>query len=474
LIEINRLALWVPFESARSSILAQAEELIEGSSLWRSAQLAANLPKNPSHATRVSLFAKFECFVLEHHPENQFGAFLMRIKGVYEHGAPEGEARLEFVCPSAELFMAYALVLRGLQPPSWPCDTATTQPAAQQEKTAAVCVGAVAARAAELARLATAQRAADAAALDVAEDGDANMEDADASVDEADQGDEGEASDGLYRQKAGSIRGKKGAINMTIFELCGLKDVITTLELTVQLARWNAEDDQKSAPAFDMEKDGKVCYANLMACASWTAERKVTWWATFLVAVCVCARSSCLTTYCPKIEDTLLPEAHEWDEDGVPRWIELGFLNWKSRTKKNRNKRYGIRLHRNYLDSRFCPVFWLLLYLQYTGKTKGKLFDASISSYSHNITYMLRVFMLVPGSPHSIRRSGAQWAGRCGDLGIATRNAGRWKTFDNLMRYIGQGAHISAGAFKSCVDPIFSCWVFKPVTAAGLSTEDEM
>ena len=441
-----------------------------GTTLWRTTHLAANLPQNTSHRARVATWANFEDYTLAHHPKTQFGQFLVRIKDLYNQGGVANHARFAFVCPTATLFLSYAFVLRGLQPPDFGRDTDAEDAAAQLEETTAVCVGAVAASAAVLAREREAEieRATVAAAVARA------VGDGDGAADVEMTDDEGATGDGLRRQKAGTIRRQKCCVVAVIHEMCNRKDVITTPVLKTQLALWNQEDDQKSAPAFDVEKDGKRCFVNMMAFAGWSKERKVTWWATFLVGVCICARSSCMTTYCPLIEDTILPQKHEWDPDGVPKWIELGLLNWKARTQKNRGKRYGIRLHRNYLDFRFCPVVWLLMYLQITGKTKGKLFDASISSYTHNITYMLRVFMRIPGSPHSIRRSGAQWAGRCGDLGVATRNAGRWKSFDNLMRYIGQGARISAGAFKSCVDPIFSCWVFKPVTAGGLSTEDEM
>jgi hypothetical protein len=51
--------------------------------------------------------------------------------------------------------------------------------------------------------------------------------------------------------------------------------------------------------------------------------------------------------------------------DGIPAWIDLGLVDWKCRTKKNKGKRYSIRLHRNHVDVRFCPVHWLLVYLKY-------------------------------------------------------------------------------------------------------------
>ena len=53
------------------------------------------------------------------------------------------------------------------------------------------------------------------------------------------------------------------------------------------------------------------------------------------------------------------------DEDGVPPWIELGQHEWKGHEGKA-NPRYGLRLWRNYVNPKFCPVTWLLLYIKYS------------------------------------------------------------------------------------------------------------
>lgn len=46
-----------------------------------------------------------------------------------------------------------------------------------------------------------------------------------------------------------------------------------------------------------------------------------------LVAICMMARASCITTYCPRYEDMRLPiGARQWDADGMPQWIELGLM----------------------------------------------------------------------------------------------------------------------------------------------------
>lgn len=68
----------------------------------------------------------------------------------------------------------------------------------------------------------------------------------------------------------------------------------------------------------------------------------------------------------------------------------------------------------------------------------------------------------------SIRRSAAQWAGRCGAHIVHPRNTGRWKSLDMLAKYMGHGvdwrANLESGGGT---DPIFRVWVYKPSTTAG-------
>ncbi|KAJ1446423.1 hypothetical protein M885DRAFT_625270 [Pelagophyceae sp. CCMP2097] len=82
----------------------------------------------------------------------------------------------------------------------------------------------------------------------------------------------------------------------------------------------------------------------------------------------------------------------------------------------------------------------------------------STQTYRDNMNHILRVFMGIKGaSSHSIRRAAAQWAGRCGDLGIGCRNAGRWRSWTHFMTYIGQGA-TKNNEHPPGQDPIFTTW----------------
>jgi hypothetical protein len=188
-------------------------------------------------------------------------------------------------------------------------------------------------------------------------------------------------------------------------------------------------------------------------------------------------RSSCMTTHMPTFEDTVLPESHLWDPDGYPQWIELGWRDWKSRKTANKGSRYGVRLNRNYFDPRFCPVMWLIIWLRYSGIKEGPIFgDISPKTYQAKTSHILRVFMCIKGATsHTIRRSSAQWAARCGDKGPGIRNAGRWKSFAHLITYLAQGAK-QAERYHGDPngDPILTCWPFQTVTSAGDHEQDDM
>ena len=80
--------------------------------------------------------------------------------------------------------------------------------------------------------------------------------------------------------------------------------------------------------------------------------------------------------------------ARNWDADGLPKYIIIALREWKSRTKAYNCKcpktakcncgfAYKMFIHRNYLDSRFCPVTWLLMYWHYSHVTAGPIFQQS-------------------------------------------------------------------------------------------------
>jgi len=219
----------------------------------------------------------------------------------------------------------------------------------------------------------------------------------------------------------------------------------------------------------------KKCFTSMMASATFSDDDKVKWWALLLLSIVFMGRASCMTEYMPDISAISLPPPDLYDPDGLTPWLEVTWTHWKARLECNVGKPYRIRVHRNYLDSRFCPVMWLLMWLERSKLTEGPIFGPmSTQTYRDNMNHILRVFMGIKGaSSHSIRRAAAQWAGRCGDLGIGCRNAGRWRSWTHFMTYIGQGA-TKNNEYPPGQDPIFTTWVFKAITTAGLNSDDSM
>ena len=60
-------------------------------------------------------------------------------------------------------------------------------------------------------------------------------------------------------------------------------------------------------------------------------------------------------------------------------------------------------------------------------------------------------------------------------MGIKNAGPSRrgWISFNELMKYVDEGA-AQAAAYVKTQDPIFTVWVFKPVTSAGTAKDPNM
>ena len=261
----------------------------------------------------------------------------------------------------------------------------------------------------------------------------------------------------------------------------GVPHSVNSQPLEQAIKSWEQDPDfgAKTAKPFDMVTDTEAAYMGLASTQkfSWpvlTVDSRVKYWSMFLVMIVACARASCVSTYVPTMENIVLPEAHLWDADGLPAWIELGWLDWKSRNGGNRNKRFGIMLHRNYLDSRFCPVFWLMSWLWRSGITTGPIWGDDETNKPKTVEKAMKFivsFMTVAGlTCHSIRKTGAQWIGRCHGDSSDCMLAGRWNTPQMVARYIGDGhkrAHDFGEVGSEHQDPIYHTWFWKKTSRGG-------
>jgi hypothetical protein len=247
--------------------------------------------------------------------------------------------------------------------------------------------------------------------------------------------------------------------------------------------------------------------------SDWGRLKQLECWSMLLIAIVLFARASCITSFCPLLVDVEVPQAsRQWDTDGLPAYIIIGLRRWKSRTQAHWckcpsdakcacGKVYKMKVHRNYLDPCFCPVLWFLMWLKYSEIKDGPIFqyihggkvtgEALKESNWQTMTQRLFIAsgLYFPASESSgvaipahgvtnqgIRRSAAQWAGRCGAKMITDlANNGRWKTLETIGVYLGQGAKTrSEKELEHGEDPIFKMWVWKPVTVAGVSTANEL
>ena len=287
------------------------------------------------------------------------------------------------------------------------------------------------------------------------------------------------------KHKGGTIRVYIGAISATCREF-GVEDSPTS-EIKPQVVDWENTDGNASAPSFNFVQEMPRLFAACWSMIGWQNDKKIQCWTMFLIAMSIFARASDLTIYCPLIEDMELPPERLWDCDGYPQWIELGLRDWKWRSTHNKGKRYGLRLHRNYVDARFCPVTWLLFWLSHKKLTKGPIFQKPNGKYMTETMWtgmtdrlFLATSLYDPETKegctnHSIRRTGVQWAGRCWLNPIDAKNTGRWKTMQEMGKYFGQGSVDKEKAMEGAMhDPILSMWVWKPNTVASFDGRDMM
>lgn len=366
------------------------------------------------HEYAVSTFGRVECFVLEVCPEDGWAQYLGTVKAELEKPA-ESRVKLEFKAPGPMLVMLWSCVMRG-------------------EK-------------------------------------DKNNNDLLKLHNE--QLDESDMVSGY--NKAASIKTTLAKLSGTYPYFGAAQDAHKSMDLTGAMMRWKQVDTEISADSFDIATDMSKCWMGLVT-SSWSNGDQLRYWSMLLVTISIFGRVSCMTTHAPIWETVELPvDPGEWDKDGLPKWIEIALLNWKSRRASRVGHRYGMKLFRNYLDPRFCPVTFLILWQRYSGLTTGKLWgNVTHAMWKGRLMTMLQNFMGKPNlSGHSPRRTAAEWAGRCGDKGLGTRNAGRWKSWVTMMRYVGQGTSI-ADSYATTVDPIFKTWVFKPITSAGVGNQDDM
>jgi hypothetical protein len=133
------------------------------------------------------------------------------------------------------------------------------------------------------------------------------------------------------------------------------------------------------------------------------------------------------------------------------------------------------------MNPAFCPIVALIMWLREAGIQYGPIFPGLDRSHTKvNIgtrmgtgTYkrwLHDFFRYVGGgmagcSSHSVRKSAASWATRCGASDPEIQRVGRWAILSvSFRRYLDHGITIQKkylGVLRQTHDPVFHFWVFK-------------
>jgi hypothetical protein len=164
----------------------------------------------------------------------------------------------------------------------------------------------------------------------------------------------------------------------------------------------------------------------------------------------------------------------EWTEDGIPSWIELTWTGWKGRPASQKKAPYLIRLYHNPKSLCFCPVHWVLTHWSMRddlGNDGAAIFEKmSADTYQKNVVLLFNAAGFQGCSSHSVRRSAAQWAGRCGANVNTIKNIGRWLCLMHCQKYTAEGVQLHDLLMRDTrggADPIFEFYPFNSRTAVS-------
>ena len=105
----------------------------------------------------------------------------------------------------------------------------------------------------------------------------------------------------------------------------GLASPCAAREVQSIMADILEKDGFEGTAAFNFSEELPGLFSAVWFVSHWTYAKRVKCWAMFLVAVCIFARASDVTTFCPVYEDIEMPPAFVWDSesspDGIPPYI---------------------------------------------------------------------------------------------------------------------------------------------------------
>jgi len=268
--------------------------------------------------------------------------------------------------------------------------------------------------------------------------------------------------------RASSIDARLKSLSGVMIEF-GQPRLVRSPRMNNWLAKWKEDEENVPAASFHLEDTLPLLWDKLWSPAVKLSRKKRTEvWARLLVQISLMGRSSDVTgEYCPLNSSVKLPtNPTDYTADGIPLWIQVGMTKWKSR-KGGRSAEYQIRIYSNPRDLRFCAVHWLLEHWKLQNRADERGPRAPILRAMSSTTWRLKLHNLfglinLEGSSHSVRRSAAMWAARCGASLYVIKNIGRWESVDHVLVYVAEGRQESVKKIKDNdgVDPIWAFWPF--------------
>lgn len=174
-----------------------------------------------------------------------------------------------------------------------------------------------------------------------------------------------------------------------------------------------------------------------------------------------------------KMKHLKLPSNFSVDSGKLPQRIEVK-IPWSKADRKA--KGVTLSLWSNPLNQELCPVTALFVWLFVTGIKKGYIFPRvskdnrrtqksarGVTTYRKSFTEMSKALFEKEFTTHSIRRSAARWAARCGADDSTIKRAGRWKS--NSFELYTQDARAQMIKEHHDGNPVkdHQMWMFKPL-----------
>jgi len=127
--------------------------------------------------------------------------------------------------------------------------------------------------------------------------------------------------------RGGTVKAYVGAISAAHTQFgFGLESPTDHPTIRKLIKKYQEEDGTDSTASFNFLTDLPTIHGACWSMRGWADRQRLMCWSMFLVAICLMARASEMTDFCPTYEDITLPAVTAkaaWDKDGFPKWIGI-------------------------------------------------------------------------------------------------------------------------------------------------------